>query len=365
MKTRQLTRPPEEVRERFSAVRKEKKLRHRDAAAAIGLTEAHVLAAHVGEREGLVSYRLDGPFPKLIASLSKAGPLMALTRNEAAVHERTGVYDGVSVNGHVGLVVGSDIDLRIFYHQWRFGFWVEESGERGVTRSLQFFDAHGDAVHKIFTRPDTDELIFHSLAKAAFSINQTPTLEVEPRTDPLPARDDEAIDVHGLSQRWATMTDTHEFFGLLRAFDVQRLQAVRLMEGKFSRRVHQDALWQTLVLAARNFLEIMVFVPNPGCIQIHTGSVKNVQRMGSWANVLDPKFNLHLREDRIAHAYVVEKPTRDGVVTSLELFEANGTAIAWLFGKRKPGLPEVQSWRSLVHGLPPCQMGQRNSLNEA
>jgi putative hemin transport protein len=365
MKTTQLARRPEDVRKRFNAVREEKKLRHRDAAAAIGLSEAHVLAAHVGEREGLVAHRLEERFPQIIASLSRVGPLMALTRNDAAVHERTGVYDGASADGHVGLVVGPDIDLRIFYHQWKFGFWVEERGERGVNRSLQFFDAHGDAVHKIFARPDTHEAGFRAVATASLSTSQTPTLEVEPRADPPPARDDAAIDVHALGQRWAALTDTHEFFGLLRAFGVQRLQAVRLMEGKFSRRVHQDALWQTLLLAARNFLEIMVFVPNKGCIQIHTGLVKNVQRMGSWANVLDPDFNLHVREDLIAHAYVVEKPTKDGVVTSLELFAKDGSAIAWLFGKRKPGFPEMQGWRSLVHGLPSSQVDRRSAFNEA
>jgi putative hemin transport protein len=93
-------------------------------------------------------------------------------------------------------------------------------------------------------------------------------------------------------------------------------------------------------------------VPNPGCIQIHTGSVKNVQRMGNWANVLDPMFNLHLREDLIADAYVVEKPTNEGTVTSLELYAADGSSIAWLFGKRKPGIPELASWRDLAKALP-------------
>jgi putative hemin transport protein len=96
----------------------------------------------------------------------------------------------------------------------------------------------------------------------------------------------------------------------------------------------------------------MVFVPNPGCIQIHTGPVKNVQRMGTWANVLDPMFNLHLREDLIAHAFVVEKPTSEGTVTSLELYAADGSSIAWLFGKRKPGIPELESWRALAKALP-------------
>ncbi len=352
MSTIELDTTADDVCARFAALRSEKKIRHRDAAAAMGLTEAEALAAHAGRRDGLITRRLDGSFSQIVASLAMAGPLMALTRNETAVHERTGVYDNASVNGHVGLVVGPDIDLRIFYHQWKHGFWVEEKNDRGVSRSLQFFDAHGDAVHKIFNRKDTDEVAFRSIAGMFEAGTQSTAIEVTPRTS-LPApRANDAIDAKGLEQKWAAMTDTHEFFGLLKSFDVQRLQAMRLMQDKFTRRVNGNALWQTLSMASERDLEIMVFVPNPGCIQIHTGPVKNVQRMGTWANVLDPMFNLHLREDLIADAYVVEKPTSEGVVTSLELYAADGSSIAWLFGKRKPGIPELPAWRALAQELP-------------
>jgi putative hemin transport protein len=73
--------------------------------------------------------------------------------------------------------------------------------------------------------------------------------------------------------------------------------------------------------------------------------------MGPWFNVLDPQFNLHLREEHVASAWVVKKPTADGVVTSLELFDAAGNQIALIFGKRKPGKPELQAWRDVVAEL--------------
>ncbi len=41
---------------------------------------------------------------------------MALTRNDSVVHERKDTYLNPSLNsGHVGLFVGEDIDLRIFW----------------------------------------------------------------------------------------------------------------------------------------------------------------------------------------------------------------------------------------------------------
>ena len=71
-----------------------------------------------------------------------------------------------------------------------------------------------------------------------------------------------------------------------------------------------------------------------------------------WLNVLDPGFNLHLREDLIDSVWVVEKPTVDGIVTSVEVFDAQSELIAMFFGVRKPGSPELPAWRDLVGRLP-------------
>jgi putative hemin transport protein len=75
-------------------------------------------------------------------------------------------------------------------------------------------------------------------------------------------------------------------------------------------------------------------------------------RGAAWLNVLDPNFNLHLREDSIAHVWVVEKPTVDGVVTSVEAFDHQGELMAMFFGARKPGKPELQGWRDILDKLP-------------
>jgi putative hemin transport protein len=67
--------------------------------------------------------------------------------------------------------------------------------------------------------------------------------------------------------------------------------------------------------------------------------------------VLDPGFNLHLREDLIEDVWVVEKPTSDGVVTSVEAFDARGELMVMFFGARKPGQSELVAWRNIVAHL--------------
>jgi putative hemin transport protein len=77
--------------------------------------------------------------------------------------------------------------------------------------------------------------------------------------------------------------------------------------------------------------------------------------MGPWVNVLDADFNLHLRQDHVAECWLVRKPTTEGIVTSLEVFNAEGETLVQFFGKRKPGIPELANWRQLVEALPPLR----------
>ncbi|MEL6622961.1 MAG: ChuX/HutX family heme-like substrate-binding protein [Pseudomonadota bacterium] len=73
--------------------------------------------------------------------------------------------------------------------------------------------------------------------------------------------------------------------------------------------------------------------------------------MGPWLNVLDPRFNLHLRTDKVEHAFVVRKPSMRGDVHSVELYTQTGDLIAQIFGERKPGETERIDWRSTVQQI--------------
>ena len=341
---------PEALRRAWHALTARTPLRIRDAAHRLGVAEAELLATGVGAHVT----RLAGDLRELMLRMGELGPVMALTRNEAAVHEKDGVYANISHGEHVGLVLGEAIDLRLFYDQWAFGYAVVETAGAITRRSFQFFDIHGDAVHKIYLRDASDPLAYAALRDAWAAPIQLPGETVLPRPQARrQAAADDAIDVDALAADWRAMTDTHQFFGLLKKHGVTRTQAFRLIGPGFALPLLTDTPARLLQAAAASDTEIMVFVGNPGCIQIHTGPVRNVQRTGAWVNVLDPAFNLHLREDLVAQAWRVKKPTADGIVTSIELYDAAGEAIAYFFGRRKPGIAESTGWRTLAHSLEP------------
>lgn len=348
------------LRERFSAARSAGK-RAKDAAESLGVSEGEAIAAHAGAHEhSLQVMPLQGPWVELLQALQLCGPLMALTRNQSTVHEKTGVYENITATGHMGLALGEAIDLRLFFSRWHAGFAVTEpanDAKNQPSQSLQFFDAHGVAVHKIYVRPDTDRDAFNDIVGQFSAADKRSVFTPAPVKPAIPP--DTEIDAAGLLQGWREMKDTHQFFGLIHKFGAERQQAFRLVQGQFAERAEVGVVRQLLDEAAMDGTSIMVFVSSSGCIQIHSGPVKRIEPMvtptAQWLNVLDPGFNLHLREDMIATAWVVQKPTDDGVVTSVEVFDEAGDLMAMFFGSRKPGVPEQQAWRDIVARLPRLQ----------
>lgn len=320
----------------------------RDAAEVLGVSEAELLATGCG---GGVT-RLEGSWRALLELLPALGEVKTMTRNASAVIEKWGRYERVEIAGNLGQVVGDDIDLRLFMHHWKSGYAVREEGKHGLRHSLQFFDGSGTSIHKVYVEDVGSLHAYGEIVRGFTSSDQSTTAVVEPLPAAAAERPDAEVDRTGLCEAWDRMQDTHEFFGVLRAFGVTRAQAFRIGGPERARRAAPStAAARILEGAAAGSDPIMVFVGSRGVIQIHTGPVRQVRPMGAWLNVLDPRFNLHLREDRIADAWVVKKPTKDGIVTSVELFNAEGETIAMFFGKRKPGEPESEAWRRATGAL--------------
>lgn len=326
------------------------KTRARDLAASLGITEAEICAALIGQGATRIAADPDVLFPRLTAF----GPLMALTRNESCVIEKVGVYDGYRPGPHAALVVHEAIDLRIFPRHWVHGFAMEEEGPAGPKRSLQIFDAAGDAVHKIYLRPESDAALWAPLLADLRLADQGAPLDLAPRAAPEAARANPERRAD-LVAGWDALTDTHQFLRLCARLKMNRLGAYRLAGAPYARRLAPGAVERLLKEAAEIAVPIMVFVGNQGMIEIHTGPITRVVEMGPWINVLDPGFDFHLRADHIAEIYAVVKNTARGPAHSVEFFDAEGGLIAQIFGVLKAGEGAVSAWNALVAGLPEAE----------
>lgn len=338
-----------ELRSAWEDLKKEKPtLRIRDAAEELKVSEAELLATTVGDYTTM----LDGDWTKLVERLPELGRVMSLTRNDGCVLEHKGPFQKIDIMGGPGhrmaTVIGP-IESRVFFGAWKFGFAVRQQTPHGLQQSIQIFDESGTAITKIFLQPAgpgnkgaSNQDAYHRLV-TDFTASAQSTEIVVSKVEESSTKDIADINKEALLADWAAMKDTHDFFGMLRKHKVNRLDAVVLAEGQFTHRLRKDSLRQMLETAAKDHLPIMVFAGNRGNIQIHQGKVQTIRIMDNWLNILDPDFNMHLREDLIESVWVVRKPTTDGIVTGIEVFDAKKEMIVQFFGLRKPG---IRSWQS-------------------
>lgn len=321
-------------------------MRERDVAARLGISEAALVAADVG----LTAIRIDGDANRFLARVAELGEVMALSRNESAVHEKIGTYENIKAGMSAAIVLGENIDLRIFPSRWAHGFAVTKKDGDQERLSLQFFDKAGNAVHKVHLRPDSDVEAYHAIVADLRLDDQSQEFAEIASTNDMDENGDVSRDE--LRDHWSRMTDTHEFFGMLKKLRIGRQAAIRTVGEDFAWQLENTAVVDMMHAAVKEGLPIMCFVANNGIVQIHSGPIFNVQAMGPWINIMDPTFHLHLRQDHIAEAWAVRKPTKDGHVTSVEAYNASGEMIIQFFGKRHEGSGERSDWRAIVESLP-------------
>lgn len=323
------------------------KIRIRDAAARLGVSEMELVETGLGRE----ATRLHVDFEPFLHGLGGLGRVMALTRNESCVIETNGEYDGVATFGHAAQVVSPGVDLRIFPSSWVHAFAIEKEGSGRASRSIQIFDAHGTATHKVFSLDGGDLDAFEAFKTRFSAPSQKPGPAPEPRRVPTEEVPDSEIDKDALLDGWAELRDTHDFGRLLRSVGASRTQALRLAEGRFTRAVSKTAARSAIERACGDQVPLMAFVGNRGTIQIYSGLIGRTVDFKQWFNVMDPDFNLHMNEDRVVSAWVVKKNGERGTATSVEIFDEDGKPIVMLFGVRKPGADTGPEWEALTDGI--------------
>ncbi|TNC78028.1 hemin-degrading factor [Janthinobacterium lividum] len=360
---------PATLAERWSTLRTEQpKLQIRDAARALGVSEAQLLATNIGK--GVTRLQADGNQPReIMRAALDLGIVQAITRNENGVIETTGVASKFKQAGDkseqadakqdpetqarqrniAGGYLGGQIDLRFHFENWKYAFAVEQAGRDGKpTRSLQFFDANGTAVHKIYLRNEPGVAVYDKLVATFRMPQQSAELNVLAVAPKAAEKPDAEIDVKEFQLAWKDMTDVHQFAQIMREFHLSREQALRLAPAGVVERVTPEALRTLLENAAKDKVAIMVFLGNEGLTQIYSGKIEKNMAAGGFFNVLDPDFNLHIRDTALRSGWVVKR----GGVTSVEFFDKEGTQVVSFFGVRERGKPQPQAWVDLADSLP-------------
>lgn len=301
--------------------------------------------------------RLDGEFAPLMQRLAALGNLTEVTRNSSALLEKDNVSGALYVDNEIELAPAEAMHLRIFYPQWEHGYALEEHDacSGGRRHSLQFFDRYGNMMHKIMLGEDGDIASFRQLVSDHAAAEQLAPHLVHPLDSDTGTGDDSLgrIDVDALRAEWAHTHNHEDFIQRQEAFDRQRLRKLRLAGKAFAYQVANDSARVILQRMTEFGTSIMAQVGNAGIVQAYYGKIKNIRVKDSRLKIMNAGFRMQLREDHIDSVWVAKKPTTDGIITSLELFNRQGTHIASFLSKKSNGQPEPREWREAIMRLMP------------
>jgi putative hemin transport protein len=321
-------------------------VRVRDAARVLGVSEAELVATGCG-REVV---RLRKAWRSVLGALPTLGPVMALARHEHAVHEKTGVVERIEEAGPA-LQVSGGIALRLRIDRWSHGFAVHEETAQGPRHSLQFFDASGCAVQKIYLTGETDRAAFEALVHTHRHIDQSPGLIVARHARRVGGGEAGALDKAGLHAAWPSITDTNLSEPLSARLGLSRARAYRRVGAERAQSIEPFTFRALLYGVAEEGRPVSVQVASPAALQSHTGPIRNLKLLGPWFNVLDADFNLHLHEPGVASAWIVRPQGGPDAQAWVELLDDDGELICRLASAapREPG--HDARWAELLESL--------------
>lgn len=290
---------------------------------------------------------LKGDWEALLTNIKRLGDVSVLSGNDTVMHLATGRYDDFKGRDGSGLIVSKGIDLRLFMSQWRYGAALLPAS--GSVPGFVFFNGAGEPVHRILLTETSNAAEFDALV--AEYKGETPkfTAQAEaPKAVETPTEETKAAFLAG----WRGLKDTHEFSGLLRDHKLSRIDALRLAEGEFSAQLDPAAYSALFGQLVEQEASILLFALNDGCVQISTGAITEMNLTKGTLQLVEDDSRTLISLPRIKQVWRVSKPTEDGLVHSLELYDADGEPVAYLFGSEKGDSTSIVKWKDLLFALP-------------
>lgn len=317
------------LRDAWDALRSaQPRIRPREAALALGVSEAELMATMCGDG----ARRLSPPWAAIVEALASLGRVVAQTRTARAVLEQRGPHSAAA-----------GIDVRPAYDRWFVGY----AGHDGGMRQLAFYDRSGTAVHKVFVVDESRNDAWDALARRHAHPVQSPVEQLPP-TPRVRARPDAGIDAAALRTGWGALRAFDGVDALFAAHRVTRLQGLRLLTSRWAVSLPPMSLTRVLRQAALDATPLTITVANGGAAQAYRGPVQRVYSSGRWLGARALDMCLQVRPDRVASAWLVRAPFFAGVTYALEFFDAAGDPILRLTGVRDGNEPDPDRWLTLL-----------------
>ena len=275
-----------------------------------------------------------------LIELNAASPYEVTTYGDAnnSLLRVTGRMKKITNNGHL-VLNPHGVDLRIAPGNVK-RLHLEKISAEGYRAS--FFSESDDAVLQI-----------NFLSKNAL---QTGVFDIHSLRGRLKAIDTSK----GIEHAWRSLRDIHHFYPMLAEFGISKLDAFREVSSDLAYQVDLNSVWQILSAISLIKDNFMIFVGNGSVFQVYTGPVTKL-RTFNYGNQTRLVMHGHTGEmesaifklttSKLSQAWVVNKFSEQGPITSLELFDEGENHIAQFNSYRMEGMPQNALWARLMKRL--------------
>lgn len=295
-----------------------------------------------------------------ISDLEKLGRVKCITRNAYAISIQEGVltnqylngYKKINISAEAGLILNPrDLDLRIFFKNWDYVFFIDQLRNSQQEKSFQVFNKQGVAICKVYvTNESNEDALNFILEKYKCSKQMKAEFEVVKSKVSLDRKKSVGFNKK-IDHDWRTMTEVHDFYILASKYKLSRQDMFRSVGDDLAYKVSNSCLNRILLQAIEKNEELTIFIANQGCVQIYTGLVGKFFYKDDWLNIFNKNNKIHISTDKIDECWIVKKPGEFGDVTSLEVFSKDEEQIIQIYGQRDEGKPERNTWRRIVSSV--------------
>ena len=273
------------------------KVRIRDAAYQMKVSEAELLSTEINET---VSFLLIEDMTAFIKDVLKVDKIMLLIRSDYVVHEKTIKTKNIRLedNQIIDLDKNDCSILDFNIDAFEYVFFQKKMHSNRELKSFQFFDKAGTAILKIYLK-GKDLGFFDEI-----DLKYKKTYNYEMQSD---------LDINN-----SNLLDSKIKINL--PFDTINSKTT-------CRDISVKSLRLILENASDMKTPIQIHALGLGTIQYHRNTVRNIVDYGPWVNVIDQKFNLHVLENGLTRASLIQYQFKDCQQYLINFFDKNNTHV--------------------------------------
>ena len=273
------------------------KVRIRDAAYQMKVSEAELLSTEINET---VSFLLIEDMTAFIKDVLKVDKIMLLIRSDYVVHEKTIKTKNIRLedNQIIDLDKNDCSILDFNIDAFEYVFFQKKMHINRELKSFQFFDKAGTAILKIYLK-GKDLGFFDEI-----DLKYKKTYNYEMQSD---------LDINN-----SNLLDSKIKINL--PYDTSNSKTS-------CRDISVKSLRLILENASDMKTPIQIHALGLGTIQYHRNTVRNIVDYGPWVNVIDQKFNLHVLENGLTRASLIQYQFKDCQQYLINFFDKNNTHV--------------------------------------